>query len=71
MDQASIYPFAHRPNYDGTHDSICRGCFKTIASVRNEPELAHHELAHLCTPEPDWRSHLLRPGQWISQAKHC
>jgi len=42
--------FAHRINANGTHDSICRGCFATVASVRDEAELAQHEGDHVCDP---------------------
>jgi len=45
-----ITSFAHRVNANGTHDSICRGCFATVASVRDEAELAGHESDHICDP---------------------
>jgi hypothetical protein len=44
--------FAHRNNGNGTHDSICRGCFMTVASARDEAELPRHESDHIC--RPDW-----------------
>ena len=40
--------FPHRHNKDGSHDSICISCFATVASVRNEVELAQHEQDHVC-----------------------
>jgi hypothetical protein len=40
--------FAHRVNRNGTHDSICRGCYATVASTTEEEELAEHESAHVC-----------------------
>jgi hypothetical protein len=42
--------FPHRHNDNGTHDSICTGCFVTVATVLNEPELARFESAHICNP---------------------
>ena len=35
--------FPRRHNGDDSHESICISCFATVASVRNEAELAHHE----------------------------
>jgi len=32
--------FPHRHNRDGSHDSICISCYATVASVRNEADLA-------------------------------
>jgi hypothetical protein len=43
-------PFAHSVNKNGTHDSICLGCFSTLATVRNEFEFARHEINHVCDP---------------------
>ena len=42
--------FTHRHNPDGTHDSICHGCFQTIAKVRDETELPRFEKQHACDP---------------------
>jgi hypothetical protein len=42
--------FHHRHNGDGTLDSICCGCYVTVASVREEPELAQFEDGHVCQP---------------------
>jgi hypothetical protein len=50
MEQQTAPSFAHRTNRDGIHDSICRGCFQTVASAINEPELAQDELVHVCDP---------------------
>lgn len=44
--------FAHRRNPDRTVDSICTRCFKTIANVENEAELARIEQRHYCDPPP-------------------
>jgi hypothetical protein len=41
--------FQHRSNDDGTWDSICLGCYRTVASTRQEPWLAYEESIHACT----------------------
>ena len=41
--------FQHRTNKDGTCDSICLRCYRTVASTRQEPWLAHEESIHACT----------------------
>jgi hypothetical protein len=50
MDRDAIARYAHRPNSDGSYDSICSACFATVATVRNEGELAQHEGTHVCNP---------------------
>jgi len=47
--------FVHRFDQNGNHESICRGCFVTIASLRDEAELARHERDHLCDPKRLYR----------------
>jgi hypothetical protein len=47
--------FPHRRNMDGTHDSICRGCLMTIATVEEEDELAGFESRHTCDPMRAYR----------------
>jgi hypothetical protein len=42
--------FPHRHNANGTHDSICTVCLATVATVRNEWELAGLESVHVCEP---------------------
>jgi hypothetical protein len=41
--------FQHRSYEDGTCDSICLWCYRTVASTRQEPWLAHEESTHTCT----------------------
>jgi len=41
-------PFPHRRNPDGSFDSICRKCFRTVATRRNEADLAQAEREHVC-----------------------
>ena len=40
--------FPHRRNPNGTFDSICIGCFQTIATKTEEFQLAQQELVHIC-----------------------
>jgi hypothetical protein len=41
--------FQHRSYKDGTCDSVCLCCYRTVASTRQEPWLAHEESVHTCT----------------------
>jgi hypothetical protein len=47
--------FPHRLNDDGSHDSICIGCFTTVATAQNEWELVAHESAHVCEARDPYR----------------
>jgi hypothetical protein len=38
----------HRHNGDGSYDSICLACFRTIATVEKESFLAPKEEFHVC-----------------------
>ena len=42
--------FAHRRNQDGSFDSICPRCFRTIANSQAEDNLAQTESRHTCDP---------------------
>jgi hypothetical protein len=42
--------FPHRHNANGSYDSICTVCYTTVASVRQEYELAAAESMHKCDP---------------------
>ena len=42
--------FPHRYNPDGSYDSICTACLKTVARAWNENELSSPESAHICDP---------------------
>ena len=53
--------FPHRQNTDGSFDSICRSCLRTIATKTKETELAQEERRHVCAPED-----LLRGTEWMS-----
>jgi hypothetical protein len=43
--------FAHRLNRDESFDSICLGCYLTIATTKTEEELARYESFHLCADD--------------------
>jgi len=42
--------FVHRTNKDGTFDSFCRACLRTVASGCCEADLAPFEREHVCNP---------------------
>jgi hypothetical protein len=44
--------FAHRPNKDGSFDSICRICCQTIGNRATETELEQDEKNHICEQGP-------------------
>ena len=67
MDSHAIPRYVHRPNQDGSHDSICAACFATVASVRDEAELAQHELTHVCNP---FWAHLAGKRPLVSSRLH-
>ena len=43
--------FPHRQNRDGSYDSICPRCYRTISNRMTEAELARDEFRHICD---DW-----------------
>jgi hypothetical protein len=45
--------FVHCFRYS-KHESICRNCFMTVASQRDENDLAVAEQLHICNPEHLW-----------------
>jgi hypothetical protein len=48
MAKTSHPIFPHRQNPDGTIDSICTGCYFTIATATSTAELEAAERAHDC-----------------------
>jgi len=42
--------YGRRRNLDGTTDSICRKCFVTVATARQETDLHCAEHSHTCDP---------------------
>ena len=53
-----FYP--HRRNWDGSYDSICPRCYRTIANGRNEAALAEDEHGHVCK---GWHVERLQPQE--------
>ena len=41
-------PFSHRPQWNGSYDSICTRCLATAARSHNEAELEAEEKRHRC-----------------------
>jgi hypothetical protein len=49
--------FSHRPNDDGTYDSICHVCVRTVARSMTEAKLVEAEPLHNCPGfRKDWLS---------------
>jgi hypothetical protein len=48
MTIESAAPYVHRHNPDGSHDSICPLCFRTVSGSLYERELFVAESAHAC-----------------------
>src|ERR1700728_1552209 len=46
MAQASHTAFPHRQNADGSFDSICSECFRTVATASTEAQLQAVERVH-------------------------
>jgi hypothetical protein len=45
----AIEGFTHRENPDGTFDSICHRCFRTVAKEDSEDSLRTAEAVHRCS----------------------
>jgi hypothetical protein len=56
--------FPHRVNLNGTHDSICRVCLATIATVKREADLAEFEARHVCDPV---RVYQINQGAYVAR----
>ena len=52
---ATTLKTAHRVNSDGTYDSICLDCFRTISSTNDESDLERSEQDHICSLEDLFR----------------
>jgi hypothetical protein len=42
------FDFSHRPQPNGSYDSICTRCFATVARSHNEADLEAEEKRHVC-----------------------
>jgi hypothetical protein len=49
---SSTLHFAHRLNKDGSFDSICKLCARTVMTAKTEPDLWAKEERHDCG-DPD------------------
>jgi hypothetical protein len=47
--------FAHRPNDDGSFDSICLHCYRTIATANSVEGLMEAERLHKCDNDIHFR----------------
>jgi len=54
-DSPSQQEFSYRTNDDGSIDSICMACYRTIASAISKVGLADEERKHTCNPEDVFR----------------
>jgi hypothetical protein len=43
--------FFHRSKEDGTFDSICMKCFRTVDTAKRDADLADKEQTHVCHGE--------------------
>jgi len=43
-------PFSRRTNRDGTIDSICKRCFRTVGTAQEQEALKALEESHVCDP---------------------
>ena len=48
LEAGMVQQFAKRYNSDGTVDSICLNCFRTVATCADELELIEFEKDHRC-----------------------
>ena len=55
-----VTQYAHRTNFNGSFDSICKFCFRTIGSSRNEADLNEPERFHACMDSDLMKSRGLR-----------
>jgi hypothetical protein len=46
-DKLTIF-YPHRPNKDGSFDSICLTCFATVVYAKSEVELVEYDKNHVC-----------------------
>jgi hypothetical protein len=50
MADKRVIIFHHRHNPDGSFDSICPRCYRTVSSGLAEANLARDESRHTCSP---------------------
>lgn len=55
--------FEHRHNQDGSYDSICPLCFRTIGTRLRQEELDQDERSHICDAvDLMWRGRKKEPS---------
>jgi len=54
--------YTHRKLADGSYNSICLKCFRTVGTSANEVALAENEARHICSPDV-WFPQLKREEQ--------
>ncbi len=62
--------FRLRRNKDGSCDSICLSCFRTVATVAMEADLAPFEQSHICGTESQPSAHYLQAGRYTFYTKN-
>ena len=65
MDSRSAAYYPHKRNKDGSFNSICLLCFRTVASQMTEDELAQEEKKHVCVT-----SLLTKRGSIVEMVHH-
>jgi hypothetical protein len=65
MDSRSAMYYPHKRNKDGSFNSICLVCFRTVASHMTEDELAQEEKKHVCAT-----SLLSKRGSIVEMVRH-
>lgn len=56
MELSPDHDYAHRRNSEGTIDSICLYCFRTVATVSQSVELRTPEETHRCPIKTEAKS---------------
>lgn len=64
--------FVRRTNPDSTIDLICTRCFRTVATVAKEKDVARFAEAkrrHLCGPLMEWQQRFVRSQEMADQTQ--
>lgn len=57
--------YKHRTNPDGSYDSICMQCYRTVGTTKNEDELREKESAHICAGWADFADNVHPPRPFL------
>jgi hypothetical protein len=64
--------YPHRPNEDGTYDSICPTCTRTVAREMSEANLVEAETLHKCPGlSPSLAKRIEQPMGACPNSRHC